>query len=343
MNRCERLRDHRPVLRHRVRDGIVGESGGQPSDLAVEGRREQHRLPLRPEHLEDPRHVGQEPHVEHPVGLVEHADAHAIQPQELAGHEVEQPPRRGDQDVRMSGPLGLRPEPDAAVDRGDLQAAHVGDRPEVLGHLTRELARRNQDERTRAAAVRDEALDDRDGERQRLARARARPREHVTAGEGVGQHERLDREGGLDPAQGEGVDDRGRDAEGGEAGLGSNGRFGRSQALRRKGLLHVISSGPWFVVARRTSGLPRDREPGAGGSRCCGVDERRRAAAPGSGSLPEQRTRRGGRAAGPCSQRPPRGRGWYVDRAANPLRKGPRWRTRTRAARRARRPWRASR
>ena len=108
-----------------------------PSSVA----REQHRLAVGPQHLEDARDVGQEAHVEHAVGLVEHAGPHAVEPQQLARHEVEQPAGGGDHDVGVPGALGLRTDADAAVDRRHLQVAHVGDRAELLGDLARQLAR----------------------------------------------------------------------------------------------------------------------------------------------------------------------------------------------------------
>jgi hypothetical protein len=177
-----------------------------------------HRLPVGTQHLEDARDVGQEAHVEHPVGLVQHADAHPVESQHLPLHEVEQPPRRRDHDVGVAGALGLRAESDTAVDGGDAESLHVGDRPELLGDLARELTGRREDQRVRAPAAGRQSLDDRHREREGLAGAGARPREHVPTGERVPKDERLDREGLADAPHAEGLGDPAGDAEVGEAG-----------------------------------------------------------------------------------------------------------------------------
>ena len=82
--------------------------------------------------------------------------------------EVDQPAGRGDHDVGMAGSLRLRSESDAAVDRGDPQTFHVGDRAELLGDLARELSGRRQDQRIRAPAAGRQPLDDGHRERECL-------------------------------------------------------------------------------------------------------------------------------------------------------------------------------
>ena len=82
--------EHAVVVFHLVLHRVVREACGEAPDLTVERGGEQHRLAIRAEHLEDALHVGQEPHVEHAVRLVEHADPHAVQAQQPACHQVEQ-------------------------------------------------------------------------------------------------------------------------------------------------------------------------------------------------------------------------------------------------------------
>ena len=256
--------DHGRFVGDLVGDRRVGEAGGESADLPVEGGREEHGLPLGPKHLEDPRHVGKEAHVEHAVGLVEDADTHSVQSQKLARDEVEQASGCGDQDVGSAGALGLRSDPHPAVDRCHLEVTDVCDRAELLGDLARELTRRDEDQRHRAAAVRRDPLHDRRGEGERLARAGSRTGEHVAPGHRVGKDERLDREGLLDPSHRERPDDRSRDAEVGESWLGGVAGCRRRVSRRAHGLLHRAPL-LWFVGARRRAALPRDREPSGRG------------------------------------------------------------------------------
>ena len=257
--------DHRRFVDDLVKDGPVGEPSGQAADLAVEGRREQHRLPLRTEHLEDPGHVGEESHVEHPVGLVQDADADPIQAKKLAGREIEESAGGRDQDVGPASALGLRSDPDAAVDRRHLEVTDVRDDPELLRDLAGEFPRRDQDQGHRTPVVRCDPLDDRRGEREGLARARARASEDVAPRHRVGHDERLDREWLLDPPHRERADDRGRDAQGAKPPVEGAEWFRRRVPRRPHGLLHRSPLLLWFVGARRTAALPRDREPSGGG------------------------------------------------------------------------------
>jgi hypothetical protein len=107
----------------------------------------------------------------------------------------------------MTGPLGLRADTYPAVDRGDLQPADVRDRAELLGDLARELARRGQDQRGGGAAVGMQPLDDRHREGERLAGSGPGTGQHVATRDRIGQHERLDLEGAIDPAESQRVDD----------------------------------------------------------------------------------------------------------------------------------------
>ena len=97
--------------------------------------------------------VGQEPEVEHLVGLVEHHDLDVLEAQQALAGEVEQAAGRADHDLRAGLELldlalvGL-----AAVDRDDLGGAVGGGDLEVLGDLHAELARGHDDERLHAGS-----------------------------------------------------------------------------------------------------------------------------------------------------------------------------------------------
>ena len=133
-----------------------------------------------PRQLEDPLDVGHEAHVQHAVRLVEHEDLDLAEVGGPLADEVEQPAGRGDEDLD-AGPqlLDLGIERDAAVDHGRAQRHVPAVGLDALGDLHGELARRRQDEaadrvpgrRERRVRVRPEAVEDRQGERGRLAGA----------------------------------------------------------------------------------------------------------------------------------------------------------------------------
>ena len=257
-----RIGEVEPAVPDLVEHGVTGEPGCKPSDLAVERRGEEHGLPVGTEHLEDARHVGQEPHIEHAIGLIEHADAHLIEPEQPARHEIDQPAGGGHEDVGTPRALGLRADADAAVHGGDLKVFDVGDHAELLGHLAGELAGRRQDQRGRTATARRQQLDERRGERERLARSGPGAREDVASGEGVGDHEGLDLEGSFGPSHTEGPRHRLGDAE-----LAERRRGGASEPLRLgRCSLHVsFLRFLWISGARarrKPGGRPRRERPG---------------------------------------------------------------------------------
>ena len=81
--------------RHRVALDL----GDQVADFLRHRRREQQRLALRRQVLDDLAHVGEEAHVEHPVGLVEDEHLDVLEVRGPLAQVVEQPPRAGDDDV----------------------------------------------------------------------------------------------------------------------------------------------------------------------------------------------------------------------------------------------------
>ena len=116
--------DHHRVLQHLAH---------QRHDRRWHRRREEEGLPLGGHVLEDATDVGQEAHVEHPVGLVQHE---VLDPRQLGvgGLEVvQQPARRGDHHVHATaegmllGPHADAPEDGRTGDRGmDGQVVQVG-------------------------------------------------------------------------------------------------------------------------------------------------------------------------------------------------------------------------
>ena len=143
---------------------------GELTDLAVERGREEHRLALAGQALDDRVDLRLEAHVEHAVGLVEDEDPDRVELEQLPLGQVLEPARRGDDDVRVLRLLRVGHERRAAVDRGDPQALRLGERRELLCDLGRELARRHEDERGGLRLGGVQALDDRDREGEGLAR-----------------------------------------------------------------------------------------------------------------------------------------------------------------------------
>ena len=96
---------------------------------------------------EDRLDVLGEAHVEHLVGLVEHDDADAVEPQRAAIDVVDRPARRGDDDVdAVAQGAELAADRLAAVDRQDPHAELAPVAVHRLGHLHGELAGRHQHE-----------------------------------------------------------------------------------------------------------------------------------------------------------------------------------------------------
>ena len=84
----------------------------QLADLAVERRREEHRLALVGQHADDPVDLRLEAHVEHPVGLVEDEHLDRVDRDQPAVDEILQAAGRRDEHLRLL--RRLRPAPSAA-------------------------------------------------------------------------------------------------------------------------------------------------------------------------------------------------------------------------------------
>ena len=187
-------------------DRLVRVGAGELADRSVERGREEHRLAVVRDAAQDLVDLRLEAHVEHPVGLVEDEDRDGVERDQPPVHQVLQPARGRDEHVGGLGLRGLGRDGHAAVDRGDLEPAHLAEIGEDLGHLHRELARRDEDEGGGATVAGLHPLDDRDREGERLAGARRGLGEHVMTGERRRDRTGLDLEGRLDSLRGEHAD-----------------------------------------------------------------------------------------------------------------------------------------
>jgi len=185
---------------------IVRVGAGEISDLAVQRRREEHRLASSREPRHDRVDLRTEAHVQHPVGLVEDEDLDLGKRQQPALGQILQPPGSCDQDLGILGLPRLAAHRHAAVDRLDPQARSGSRGTQLVRDLRRQFAGRNQHEGGGSAAGTC-ALDNREPERDRLARPGRRLGKHVAPGKRLGEHEPLDRERRLDAALGQRIHD----------------------------------------------------------------------------------------------------------------------------------------
>ncbi len=173
------------------------------ADFAVERRGEKHRLALRRQEAENLLHLRLEAHVEHPVGFVKDEDADVAERDHPPVLEIREAARRRDDDVRALELLRLRRDRRAAVCGCGADTERCAEQRQLLGHLQRELARRDEDERRGRLLVGGNALDDWQPERERLARSGRRLTENVAACERVGDDEGLNAERCCNAAVGE--------------------------------------------------------------------------------------------------------------------------------------------
>ena len=186
--------------RHLVADGVVQVAPHHAVDVAVERGREQHGLVAALDAAQHPLDLGQEAHVGHAVGLVEDDDLDLGQGHGPPLGQVDQPARRGDDDVdALVELLDLALDVGAAVDDHDALSGRLAERLEHVGHLDGELTGGHEHEgpgRVGAAGPGPHQQGEAEGER--LARPRLRLAAHVASGDPVGDGERLHREGGGD-------------------------------------------------------------------------------------------------------------------------------------------------
>jgi len=125
---------------------LVEHIGAEPCDVVAERCGEHEGLPLFGELVNDPADVGQESHVEHPVGLIEDEHLEVVE-LEAPAHVVEEPAGRGDDDASSFFECArLRFEPGAAVYAHARDAQRFADLFDNGVHLLGEFARGRQDE-----------------------------------------------------------------------------------------------------------------------------------------------------------------------------------------------------
>ena len=140
----------RLVGRNLDRHRILHQRLRELHDLFGKGRREELRMALvgqAGDHLLD---VGQEAHVQHPVGLVQHELLDFVQKDVLLLHQVEQASRSRDDDLRALGQrLDLGSLPDTAKHDGELRTEELAVVGAALRDLRGEFACRRENERAR--------------------------------------------------------------------------------------------------------------------------------------------------------------------------------------------------
>ena len=130
--------------------GIAQELGRQLLDRRRHGRREQQGLPVLGQLRADFLDVGDEAHVEHPVGLVDDQQLAVVEHDLAAAEQVHQPAGRGDQHVdALFQRLDLVAHLNAADQQRHRERVVFAVFLEILGNLHRQLARRLEDQRAR--------------------------------------------------------------------------------------------------------------------------------------------------------------------------------------------------
>jgi hypothetical protein len=135
------------------RDRLPQDLVGQPADVVRHRRRKQQRLPLRRDMFHDPADIGQEAHVEHPVGLVKHKHLYVRQFNRVLSDVIEQAARTCDDYLRPALQLlFLEMGAHASVDRDAMQSCLFSKAADRLMDLLRQFARRRDDECADTAA-----------------------------------------------------------------------------------------------------------------------------------------------------------------------------------------------
>ena len=209
-------RDRRPLLPDVQR--IVEHVPRQLANRRRHRRAEEQRLAACRHVLENLANLRQKPHVEHPIGFVEHEVLDPIELRVRPAQMIEQPPGRRDEHVHAAAKrVLLRARADAAEHRGASDGRVHGEILHVGQNLRGQLARRDEHERARRAArLADDAVKNRQQERRGLAAAGFGGGEHVAAGERAGNRGSLDRSGSNETHLAHGTKQAGMEAERGK-------------------------------------------------------------------------------------------------------------------------------
>ena len=198
----------------------VGEiGGGEFVHLLWHGGRKQHRLARRAQKRRDAAQGVDEAQIEHLIGFVQHQMAALAEIDGAPLDQIDEPARRGHEDIRAARKL-----PDLAIDGN---AADNGCYPErralhilakVVGDLVHQFAGGRQNERARrfrrrALARGEEIFDQRQAEGGRLAGARLGEAEDIVARKRQRDRLRLNGGGGFVARLLDGFQDFGRKAQ----------------------------------------------------------------------------------------------------------------------------------
>ena len=105
-----RLRDtfrRRRVRRHHHTNRILETRLDQTGHIGRKGGRKEQRLPLQRQGVKNLIDLWRKAHIKHTVGFIQHQNLDGKHIDRPVPHMVQQPPRRGDQDV---GPLAQAPD-----------------------------------------------------------------------------------------------------------------------------------------------------------------------------------------------------------------------------------------
>ena len=119
----------------------------QGLDFGRHRRAEEKRLPVRRDLGHNPIELRRETHVEHSIGFIQHQNLEIVENDVLPLHVIEQPARSRDYDIH-SGTKRLRLglDADSAENRDDAQRRVLAVLAEAFFDLSRELARRRQNQ-----------------------------------------------------------------------------------------------------------------------------------------------------------------------------------------------------
>ena len=166
---------------------------GQALDFRRQRGGKKQRLPVGGDLFDDPAHVRQKPHVEHPIDFIEHEDVHLAQIHRALLEQIEQPAgSRGDDVHPASGFFPLLAVADSAVHDRDAQIGEAAVIAKSGFDLGGQLARRLEHEATEIPMFREKRQDGQ-SEGGGLAGAGLRGADQIFAGENNREGAELDR------------------------------------------------------------------------------------------------------------------------------------------------------
>ena len=186
-DRIDRLRNafgRRRLTLEIERDGLVQHLLRQRRDWRGHRGAEEQRLPLAVRQVtQNLLDVGQEAHVEHAIGFVQHQELKLVELGVRLPEMIEQTPRCGDHDVNAATKrVLLRPHAHAPEHRRRSDRRVDRDVVQTFVNLRGQLARGCEHQRARGAAgLRHELMQNREQERVRLPAAGHGARQNVTA------------------------------------------------------------------------------------------------------------------------------------------------------------------